>query len=1395
MNTATSTTVREALDALELEAETPEEFLAILRAAHTASGLTPGQLSSYTDISRSTVYNWLRPGYTALPRNRVQVEAIFRYCKLTPDQLLRVLALWERLDEARAKPTPPAPKKVKPQVAQGCNGMGSVPADSASPSPSPVQELPSAVQALPGSAESLPGRMPTPSARGRGPTDSAATWASPVSELPGSTPGAVSSDPAQLGRGQEPASPFATSGNPVLVSPNPAEAPDDAAPVSARLTAVPPKGSQLPPNSAHVPPLGALAWPSGAEVLPDHVSVQMNAAQAPVPTRLAPASKSPDRGQGATGAVVVSATSAQVSPTAAQVSASLDPVLSNAVQTQTSRLAVPSNAVRVSPSSAQLSPIDALALASSVSTTVPVRVSPGSWPPAQGLGAAASVQVPSGAVHGSADSDTAPEISVSSAGPAQVSPGLRPVVQGPAAVSVQVAGDAVHRSTGSVPAPASFVQVGPSPVGALASPVPRGSASASMRSVQVPGEPAPSATRPTWTGSASTVKQPALDHADESAADRNAASGVEEGPGAEVVSVREGSRCARRSWQVSSILTLIGSAALIIVLLHALAGTDRTLAGPVTVAYLAALVCALVMVGLGAVERNRRTAYHRLANAPAVVAMAGVAVATIATVVPHAGDPVAAGTVAGTAGLVWAGWWFASLSMRGVRLLLTDVPMECTVAVLIGTAAGGWVGISGYPASSAVLAGALTTAALVHLFGNAAAALVDPPHRDETGAPTTPPESATRGGGTSLTARDLIDISTPPLPRLPRRRPQARNMHELLVGITSAPKPVPVQADSVLFGPEPARRPVPAYEIIDRINNERRQAAEIGGEQPFAARPRSLGRRTGARFGRYRLRSLVGKGGMGEVYEAFDTIQGRRVAVKLLSEAVALDPAYQANFRRQTALAAQLAAPYIVPIHDWGVINGVLFAATRLIDGTDLHTVLRRGPVTAEQAVSVIEQIAAALDAAHAVGLVHADVKPANILLTTGGAAYLSDFGIAHPAADSGPGANVEACAYRAPERFTTTSVTAGCDIYALTGVLFEALTGLPPFPAATTGEVIHRQLTDPPPRPSTLRPTVPPAMDAVIRQGMAKLAAERFPTATALARAARAALGAKPRPQTTPPPQPALLPQPAPMPRSAPPRSVLSVGPGASLRSTPSVVSGASPRSTPSVVSGASPRSTPSVVSGASPRSTPSVVSGAPLPSAPSVGSGVLPGSAPRMGSGVPTRSAPPAGPELPMRSVTRTQSAFPPEITPATNVVLPPQPGVPTQLVSRVRSVQQAGTGWPTRSGSPKGPALPPATTPAMKLMLPPQPPPSTWSAFAAPAFSAPPAPWTQRALPTRIALATRPTPLPAPAPLPQRALPPQRPPWTQPTPRSRSARRANVMLPPQPASSAWACICDGA
>ncbi|MEV6427425.1 protein kinase [Nocardia sp. NPDC051463] len=275
------------------------------------------------------------------------------------------------------------------------------------------------------------------------------------------------------------------------------------------------------------------------------------------------------------------------------------------------------------------------------------------------------------------------------------------------------------------------------------------------------------------------------------------------------------------------------------------------------------------------------------------------------------------------------------------------------------------------------------------------------------------------------------------------------------------------------------------------------------------------GRRVGSRFGPYELRSLLGKGGMGEVYEAYDAVKDRVVAVKLLSEELAQDPAYQVRFRRESQAAARLAEPHIIPIHDWGVIDGVLFIDMRLVPGIDLRSLLRHeGPLSAERAIGIIEQIAAALDAAHADGLVHRDVKPANILVTDADFAYLVDFGIAYTEGDSAMtqvGMAIGSYTYMAPERFDVGQVTGRADIYSLACVLHECLTGSTPFPVASMSVLIRSHLSEPPPRPSVQRPGIPASMDAVIARGMAKDPADRYPTAADLARAARATLGSAP--------------------------------------------------------------------------------------------------------------------------------------------------------------------------------------------------------------------------------------------------------------------------------------------
>lgn len=273
--------------------------------------------------------------------------------------------------------------------------------------------------------------------------------------------------------------------------------------------------------------------------------------------------------------------------------------------------------------------------------------------------------------------------------------------------------------------------------------------------------------------------------------------------------------------------------------------------------------------------------------------------------------------------------------------------------------------------------------------------------------------------------------------------------------------------------------------------------------------------RVGQMFGPYQLQELMGVGGMGEVYRAYDTTKGRLVALKLLRPELAVDPGFRERFRRESRVAAQLHEPHIIPVHDFGEIDGVLYIDMRLVDGLTLKDVLdQKGPLSPGHAAAVISQIGAALDAAHANALTHRDVKPENVLLTGGDFAYLVDFGIARAGGDSGltsAGSAIGSCAYMAPERFTDGTVGPPTDVYSLACLLYELLTGQPPFPTGDLTRLMSAHLTAPPPRPSALRPDINPAFDDVVIWGMAKSPAHRCPSAGALARAATAAATAVP--------------------------------------------------------------------------------------------------------------------------------------------------------------------------------------------------------------------------------------------------------------------------------------------
>ncbi len=269
----------------------------------------------------------------------------------------------------------------------------------------------------------------------------------------------------------------------------------------------------------------------------------------------------------------------------------------------------------------------------------------------------------------------------------------------------------------------------------------------------------------------------------------------------------------------------------------------------------------------------------------------------------------------------------------------------------------------------------------------------------------------------------------------------------------------------------------------------------------------------GTVFAGYRIDRLLGRGGMGTVYLAAHPRLPRQVALKLLNRELYADDEVRGRFEREADVSAHLDHPGIVSVLDRGVENGLMWISMQYVDGTDA-SVFRREPMDPARAIGIITQTAEALDYAHDRGVLHRDVKPANILLAptrAGDRALLTDFGIARLRGDARQltrtGAFLATLAYASPEQLSGAPVDHRSDQYSLACTLFTLLTGESPFPADNPGAVVAAHLTKPVPRASAIVADLPPGVDAVIARAMAKEAAERFDSCEEFARAAAAAL------------------------------------------------------------------------------------------------------------------------------------------------------------------------------------------------------------------------------------------------------------------------------------------------
>jgi CHASE2 domain-containing sensor protein len=279
----------------------------------------------------------------------------------------------------------------------------------------------------------------------------------------------------------------------------------------------------------------------------------------------------------------------------------------------------------------------------------------------------------------------------------------------------------------------------------------------------------------------------------------------------------------------------------------------------------------------------------------------------------------------------------------------------------------------------------------------------------------------------------------------------------------------------------------------------------------------------------YRIEEVIGRGGMGVVYRASQVALDRPVALKLIATERAQDPAFRERFKLESRLAASIEHVNVIPLYEAGEDDGLLFITMRLVEGNELAHLIKYGPLEPARTARLMAQLGGALDAAHAHGLVHRDVKPANVLLTLDQPEhlYLTDFGLAKTIGVGDgmtqAGQWVGTLDYVAPEQIRGEAVSASVDIYAMAGVLYHCLTGQVAFDRDHEAAKLWAHLGAPPPAPTTLRSDLPDAIDEVIARGMAKDPRDRYATAAELADACARALGVDLIASTTPDPSPGV--------------------------------------------------------------------------------------------------------------------------------------------------------------------------------------------------------------------------------------------------------------------------------